>query len=103
MSNVTEVLLPDIGDFADVEIIELHVSVGDRVKIDDSIVTLESDKATMDVPCTINGTVASIQVAVGQRVSEGDLIITVAEEQESVSEKSNQQDSGSEEIGRAHV
>ncbi len=96
MSNATEVLLPDIGDFADVEIIELHVSVGDHINIDDSIVTLESDKATMDVPSTVNGTVASIQVAVGEHVSEGDLIITVTEEQENVSEKSNQQDSGSE-------
>ena len=95
MSNATEVLVPDIGDFADVDVIELHVSVGNRINIDDPIITIESDKATMDIPCPVSGTVASIHIAVEERVSEGDLIIKVAEDQEKDSEKSAQQDSDS--------
>jgi dihydrolipoamide dehydrogenase len=76
--SVQEVRVPDIGDFSDVPIIEIHVAAGDIIAVDDPIVTLESDKATMDVPATVAGTVASVPVSVGDRVSEGDVILSVA-------------------------
>ena len=76
--SVQEVRVPDIGDFSDVPIIEIHINAGDAVAVDDPLITLESDKATMDVPSPIAGTVASVPVSVGDTVSEGDLILSVA-------------------------
>jgi pyruvate dehydrogenase E2 component (dihydrolipoamide acetyltransferase) len=73
----TEVKVPDIGDFDDVPIIEIHVKSGDRINTEDPLVTLESDKATMDVPAPIAGVVRDIPVKVGDRVSEGALLILV--------------------------
>ena len=78
MSTPTEVRLPDIGDFHDVPVIEVHVAAGDQVAVDDPIVTLESDKASMDVPTPVAGTVSEVLVSVGDRVSEGDLLLRVA-------------------------
>jgi dihydrolipoamide dehydrogenase len=75
--SVQEVRVPDIGDFSDVPIIEIHVGAGDAVAVDDPIITLESDKATMDVPAPIAGTVTAIPVSVGDTVSEGDVILSV--------------------------
>ena len=66
-----EIKVPDIGDFKDVPIIEVHVQAGARVKAEDPLITLESDKATMDVPAPQAGTVAEVKVAVGDRVAEG--------------------------------
>ncbi len=77
MSSV-EVRVPDIGDFADVPVIEILVAPGDQVAVEDPLVTLESDKATMDVPAPIAGTVAQLGVTVGDRVSEGSLLLTLA-------------------------
>ncbi len=77
MPQSTEVKVPDIGDFGEVEIIEVTVSAGDRVALEQGLITLESDKATMDVPSPVAGVVASVAVAVGDRVSEGSLILTV--------------------------
>jgi dihydrolipoamide dehydrogenase len=74
---VQEVRVPDIGDFRDVPIIEVHVSAGDAVAVDDPIITLESDKATMDVPAPVAGTVTAVPVSVGDTVSEGDVILNV--------------------------
>ncbi|ANO51697.1 dihydrolipoyllysine-residue acetyltransferase [Woeseia oceani] len=71
------VLVPDIGDFSDVEVIEVLVSPGDEIKVDDSLVTLETDKATMDVPSTVAGTVKSVSIAVGDKVSEGTVVAVV--------------------------
>src|SRR4051794_6239691 len=65
-----EVRVPDIGDFTDVPVIEVMVSPGDTVAEEDPIVTLESDKATMDVPSPVAGTVRELRVAVGDTVSE---------------------------------
>ena len=75
MSEPRPVKVPDIGDFADVEIIELHVQPGDTVAAEDPLITLESDKAAMDVPAPEAGTVAEVKVAVGDKVSEGSLIV----------------------------
>jgi pyruvate dehydrogenase E2 component (dihydrolipoamide acetyltransferase) len=76
MSTI-DVKVPDIGDFNDVPVIEVFVKPGDHVGVDDSLVTLESDKATMDVPSPAAGKVASIAVQVGDKVSEGSLVLTL--------------------------
>ncbi len=72
-----EVRVPDIGDFKDVPVIELLVKPGDVVKKDDSLVTLESDKATMEVPAPQSGTVKELRVKLGDKVSEGSTILTL--------------------------
>ncbi len=70
-----EIRVPDIGDFKDVPVIEVHVAPGALVNPEDPLITLESDKATMDVPCPRAGTVTELKVNVGSKVSEGDLIM----------------------------
>ena len=77
MSQIIEVKVPDIGDFSDVPVIDLFVKVGDCIKVDDAIATLESDKATMDVPSTVAGVVKEVMVQLGSRVSEGVVLIKV--------------------------
>jgi pyruvate dehydrogenase E2 component (dihydrolipoamide acetyltransferase) len=77
MSQIIEVKVPDIGDFSDVPVIDLFVKAGDAIKVDDAICTLESDKATMDVPSTVAGTVREVLVQLGSRVGEGALLIKV--------------------------
>src|SRR5919199_5741501 len=76
MSSV-EIRVPNIGDFKDVPIIEVHVAPGADVKAEDPLITLESDKASMDVPAPAGGSVAELKVAPGDRVSEGSLILTL--------------------------
>jgi dihydrolipoamide dehydrogenase len=73
-----EVHVPDIGDFKDVPVIEVHVKAGDTVKAEDSLITLESDKATMDVPSPAAGTVTELKVKLGDKVAEGSLILTLS-------------------------
>jgi dihydrolipoamide dehydrogenase len=75
---VSEVKVPDIGDFDDVPVIEILVAVGDEVSVEDPLVSLESDKATMDVPAPFAGKVESIGVKVGDRVSQGSVLMTVS-------------------------
>ena len=75
-----EVKVPDIGDFKDVPVIEVHVQAGARVKVEDPLITLESDKATMDVPAPQAGTVAEVKVEVGDRVGEGAVILLLEPE-----------------------
>jgi len=70
-----EVTVPDIGDFDEVEVIEVHVKAGDELATEDPMITLESDKATMDVPAPSAGRVAEVKVETGQRVSKGDPIL----------------------------
>ncbi len=70
--------VPDIGDFTDVEVIEVHIKAGDEVAVDDPLVTLETEKAAMDVPATAAGRIESVEVSVGDRVSEGTRIAIVA-------------------------
>jgi pyruvate dehydrogenase E2 component (dihydrolipoamide acetyltransferase) len=77
-TDVVSVEVPDIGDFSDVPVIEILVAPGDVVAVDDPLLTLESDKATMDVPAPFAGTIKELQVAVGDRVSEGTLLLTLA-------------------------
>ena len=72
-----QLLVPDIGDFEKVEVIEVLVKVADKIKKNDSIVTLESDKSSVEVPATHEGTVESVNVKVGDKVSKGDLLLTL--------------------------
>jgi dihydrolipoamide dehydrogenase len=72
--EVIEVAVPDLGDFADVPVIEVHVAPGDAVAAEDPLITLESDKATMDIPAPAAGTITGVRVSVGDRVSAGHLI-----------------------------
>ena len=78
MSEPVQVKVPDIGDFKDVEVIEVLVKAGDAVGAEDTLITLESDKASMDVPTTQAGTIHDVLVKVGDRVSEGTVIATLA-------------------------
>jgi dihydrolipoamide dehydrogenase len=75
--TVVEVRIPDLGDFAAVDVIEVHAKPGDRIAVDDPLVTLETDKATMDVPATHAGTVVSMALKKGDKVSAGDLVLTL--------------------------
>ena len=88
MVDVTEIRVPDIGDFADVPVIEVLVEVGEGVRLEDPLVTLESDKATMDVPSPVAGTVADIALSVGDLVSEGALILTMESSESAGSDES---------------
>jgi dihydrolipoamide dehydrogenase len=76
-ATATEVTVPDIGDFSDVPVIEILVSPGDTVAPEDPLVTLESDKATMDVPAPLGGVVSELRVEIGDRVSEGTVLLTL--------------------------
>src|SRR3954471_1392686 len=75
-----EIEVPDIGDFKDVPVIEVHVQPGAKVEVDDPLVTLESDKATMDVPASQAGTVEEVLIKPGDRVSEGAPILRLRAE-----------------------
>ena len=77
MSQLIEVKVPDIGDFDAVPVIELFVKVGDTIAVDDAIATLESDKATMDVPSSHAGVVKEVLVSIGDKVGEGSALIKV--------------------------
>ncbi|WP_374475449.1 dihydrolipoyllysine-residue acetyltransferase [Zoogloea sp.] len=77
MSQLIEVKVPDIGDFDQVPVIELFVKVGDTIKVDDAIATLESDKATMDVPSSAAGVVKEVLISLGDKVAEGTVLIKV--------------------------
>jgi pyruvate dehydrogenase E2 component (dihydrolipoamide acetyltransferase) len=81
VATVEDVRLPDIGDFSGVEIIEILVAPGDRIEPEQSLLTLESDKATMEIPSPYAGEVRDIQVKVGDKVSEGDLLLTMTRAQ----------------------
>ncbi len=75
MSQVIEIKVPDIGDYKDVPVIEVHIKPGDRVEKEQSLVTLESDKATMDVPSSHAGVVKEVKVKVGDHISEGVVVV----------------------------
>src|SRR3954452_24908737 len=76
MSTV-EVKVPDIGDFKEVEVIELMVKPGDTIKVDQSLITVESDKASMEIPSSHAGVVKEMKVKVGDKVSEGSVLLTI--------------------------
>ncbi len=84
---VSKVIVPDIGDFENVEIIEILVKSGDKIKTNESIVTLESDKSSVEVPSTAEGMVENINVKIGDKVSKGDVLISVSGKLADVNDK----------------
>ena len=83
----TDIKVPAIGDFANVPVVEVSVAVGDIIAVDDTVVMLESDKATLDIPSPVAGRVTAIHIAVGDRVSEGSAILEVESETELPAER----------------
>ena len=77
MSQVIEVKVPDIGDFKDLPVIDVLVKAGDKIDAEQALITLESDKATMDVPSPAAGVIKAMSLKVGDEVSEGSLILTL--------------------------
>jgi pyruvate dehydrogenase E2 component (dihydrolipoamide acetyltransferase) len=75
MSNITAVAVPDIGDFDEVEVIEILVKVGDKVSAEQSLITVESDKASMEIPSSSSGVVKSISIKVGDKVKQGSIVL----------------------------
>src|SRR4029453_13974537 len=86
MASKQEVLLPDIGDFADVDVAEVLVAKGQRVEAEQSLIVLETDKASMEIPSPFAGTVVEMKVSVGDRVSEGALIAIIEAEEAAAGE-----------------
>jgi dihydrolipoamide dehydrogenase len=82
--SVIEIKVPDIGDFDSVEIIDVLVSVGEEISANQDVITLESDKAAMEIPCEVAGKVLELKVSVGDKVSEGDIILTLETAEASV-------------------
>ncbi len=87
MTDIVEVRVPDIGDFSDVPVIEILISPGEVLKAEDPMITLESDKATMDVPAPMDGEVVEIKVNVGDSVAEGDVILSMKTVESASSQK----------------
>lgn len=87
MANEIEVKVPDIGGANQVDVIEILVKVGDQIEVDTPLVTLESDKASMEIPSTSAGTVTKINLKVGDKVSEGDVILMATSETQSEAPK----------------
>ncbi len=77
MATEKEIRVPDIGDFEDVEVIDVLVSAGDTVQREDSLITIESDKASIEIPSPFDGVIGEVSVSVGDRVSEGALIAQI--------------------------
>ena len=82
----TEIKVPNIGDFKDVEVIEVLVSEGQTLKKNDPLITIESDKSSVEIPSNLNGKIKTLKLKVGDKVSEGDLILTL-ENNSSIQEK----------------
>ncbi len=82
MIKTKEVLIPDIGEFDQVEVIEVLVKSGDTVSVEDPLLTMESDKASMDVPSPFGGIVKTVKIKAGDKVSQNDLILTLSVRQQ---------------------
>ncbi|MEC9126447.1 MAG: biotin/lipoyl-containing protein, partial [Pseudomonadota bacterium] len=96
MSDIQKIIVPDVGG-DEVEVIELCVAVGDNIEADEGVVTVESDKATMDIPAPFEGEIVSLSVSVGDKIKEGDVIgeMKVADEgasEENASDESSKED-----------
>ena len=98
MAELKTINLPDVGDFDEIEIIEILIVAGDEIAAEDSIIVLESDKATMEIPSPYAGTVKSVLVRVGDRISEGTEIAKVEISTPSSIEKSTPPDAADVEI-----
>jgi pyruvate dehydrogenase E2 component (dihydrolipoamide acetyltransferase) len=103
VAAVRDVRLPDIGDFEHVDVVEVLVKAGDRVAKEDSLIVLESDKATMEVPSPLAGVIREMKVAAGDQVSEGDLIAKIEVEAEEEAEESEDQEPDEEDAEQARA
>ena len=81
-----DITIPNLGDIDEVEVIEINVAVGDVVEVNDTLIVIESDKASMDVPSTHAGVIEALHVALGDNVAEGDRIVTVKADDDAVAE-----------------
>ena len=86
MAELKKIHIPNIGDFDSVEVIEIMVKVGDKINIEDSLITVESDKASMDIPSPASGLIKSLDIKIGDEVKEGSLILSIDSEIEDASE-----------------
>ena len=82
-----KLLVPDIGDFEEVEIIEVLVNEGDQLNINDPVITIESDKSSVEIPASISGKIESVAVKIGDKVSKGDLILNISSSGENKKDK----------------
>ena len=82
-----KLLVPDIGDFDEVEVIEILVKQGDQININDPVVTIESDKSSVEIPSNISGTFKTVAVKIGDKVSKGDLLLNFTSSNQGSSEK----------------
>ena len=87
MTQIKQVQVPDMGDFQDVEIIEVHIQAGDKIESENPLITLESDKATMDVPAPFSGKVENVLIKVGDKVSEGTPIVDLQTSDDAIAEQ----------------
>ena len=83
-----KLVVPDIGDFENVEVIEILVKAGDQIKENDPIVTIESDKSSVEIPSTVTGKIDSVAVKVGDKVSKGDLLLNLTSSSKTLPESS---------------
>ena len=90
-----KLVVPDIGDFEDVEVIEILVKEGDQIKVSDPVVTIESDKSSVEIPSTISGKVENIAVKVGDKVSKDDLLLNISSSGKILEDKSIPKDTES--------
>lgn len=88
MSTITELKIPDIGNYTDVDVIEVLIKPGDRIVVDQALLTLETDKAAMEIPSTAAGTIKEVKVTVGSKVSEGDVVALLEHHEETTREPS---------------
>ena len=77
-----DIKVPNIGEFKDVEVIEVLIKKGQKIKKNDPLITIESDKSSVEIPSTLSGTIETIKVKVGDKVSKGDLILSVSSSSE---------------------
>ncbi len=89
--QVTEIKVPNIGDFKDVEVIEVLVSEGQEIKKNDPLITIESDKSSVEIPSNVEGMIKSLNLKVGDKVSEGDLILILEVESETKTKEEEKQ------------
>lgn len=90
MSNEIEVKIPDIGGATQVDVIEIMVQVGQQIEVDTPLITLESDKASMEIPSPVAGKITKLNIKVGDKVSEGDVILLATVESKSATEKESE-------------
>ena len=87
----TKITVPDIGDFENVEIIEILAKPGDTIKKNDPIVTLESDKSSVEVPSSVAGKISSLKIKIGDKVSQGDVLAIIEDGEAETSEEPREQ------------